>query len=298
MPSGRLDVAGILLIASGLSLVLIGFSLKGNTAGGHAPAWADPGVAGCLIGGLVLLALLVPVERRATIPVLPIALFGNRTYSALLVAGFFFQAAAMPVGVLLPLYFQYVRDYSATVSGLLLLPLMIGMAVSNHLTAAIILRSRRAKPVLLVGAGLLTVGAAAFFIQDTETPMALIVLWLLIAGLGSGPPMGGITIATQNAVQLADMGTATAGSTLTKQLGGAFGLACAQSLLSLYGTGGPTAQAIGSSVAWGGAIGGALALAGLLLMRNIAISAPGGRVPAPTPRDGEQTTQAPDRASA
>jgi hypothetical protein len=51
--------------------------------------------------------------------------------------------------------------------------------------------------------------------------------------------MGGITIATQNSVPQTDMGTATAGSALTKQLGGAVGLACAQTLMSLHSTGGP-----------------------------------------------------------
>ncbi|MFJ9847584.1 MFS transporter [Kitasatospora sp. NPDC101155] len=281
-PSGRLDVEGILLLAAGLSLALTGLSLKGNPTAGHTPSWTDPTVAGCLLGGLALLALLVPVERRAAIPVLPPHLFRHRTYSALLTAGFFFQAAAMPVGVLLPLYFQHVRAHSATTSGLLLLPLMIGMVLSNRLTAAAILRSGHAKPALVTGAGLLIAGTAVFFALNAATPTLLICGWLLIAGLGTGPAMGGITIAAQNSVPPADMGTATAGSALTKQIGGAFGLACAQSLMSHHGAATP-ASAIGSTIAWGGAAAGVFAFAAVFVMRNIPIPTPRGRQAAPAP---------------
>ncbi|MFD8705323.1 MFS transporter [Kitasatospora sp. NPDC059648] len=288
-PSGRLDVAGIALLAAGLSLALTGLSLKGNSAAGHPPSWTDPTVAGCLLSGLALLALLVPVERRAAVPVLPMRLFQRRTYVALLAAGFFFQVAALPAGVFLPLYFQHVRGHSATVSGLLLLPLLIGMTLGNRLTASAVLRSGQAKPALLTGAGLLTLGTSAFFTLDTATPTTWTCVWLLIIGLGTGPAMGGITIATQNCVPHADMGTATAGSALTKQIGGAFGLACGQSLMSHHTT---PAAAIGSTIAWNGAVAGLLALATLLLMRNITIPTPAGRgiepaVRTATPATGE-----------
>ncbi|MFG3256388.1 MFS transporter [Streptomyces sp. NPDC048172] len=291
-PSGRLDVAGILLLAAGLSLTLTGLSLKGNPVGGRLPGWGDPVVAGCLLAGLALLALLVPVERRAEVPVLPPHLFRRRTYAALLSAGFFFQLAALPMGVMMPLYFQYVRGSSATVSGLMLLPLLGGMVLGNRLTAAAVLRSGQARPVLLAGAGLLTAGTGAFFALDESTPLALTCGWLLLAGLGTGPAMGGLTIATQNCVPRADMGSATAGSALTKQVGGAFGLAVAQSLAASHltsitgtsashgeATGGAAAAAapvIGSTVAWTGAVGGVLALAALLLIRDLPVPVPAG----------------------
>lgn len=288
-PSGRLDAAGILLLAAGLSLALTGLSLKGNATAGHAPAWTDPAVMGCLLGGLALLASLVPVERRATVPVLPLRLFRHRTYTALLTAGFFFQVAALPVGIFLPLYFQHIRGHSATASGLLLLPLLIGMTLGNRLTAATVLRSGHVKPVLLTGAGLLTAGTAAFVALRATTPLALTSVLLLLIGLGTGPAMGGLTIATQNSVPRADMGTATAGSALTKQLGGAVGLACAQSLIGHSGTAAPTAPAIGSTIAWSGSAAGLLALGALLLMRDIPIATPGRRPGAPTPASGVAT---------
>ncbi|WBP90810.1 MFS transporter [Kitasatospora cathayae] len=270
-PPGRLDAAGILLLTSGLGLVLTGLSLKGNAADGR---WSDPAVGGCLLGGLALLALLVPVERRAAVPVLPLRLFHNRTYSALLAAGFLLQVAAMPVGILLPLYFQQQRGYSATASGLLLLPLLVGMTVGNRLTAAAVTHGRQVRSVLLTGAALLTAGTGGLLPLGPATPVPLTSVLLLLIGLGTGPAMGGLTIATQSCVRPADMGTATAGSALAKQIGGAFGLACAQSLLA------PSGTAIGPTIAWTGIPAGLLAAGALLLVRDLTIATPNRRVAA------------------
>jgi hypothetical protein len=71
------------------------------------------------------------------------------------------------------------------------------------------------------------------------------------------------------------MGTATAGSALTKQIGGAFGLACAQTLIGHSSAAAPTAPAIGSTIAWSGTVAGLLAVAALLLTRDISVSSPG-----------------------
>ncbi|WP_369201501.1 MFS transporter [Streptomyces sp. PU-14G] len=284
----RLDTAGILLLAAGLSLVLISLSLKGNAAGAHPARWTDVALAGPLLGGLALLALLLPVERRAALPILPLRLFGHRPYGALLTAGFFFQAAALPLSVLLPLYFQHVRGHSATMSGLLLLPFLSGMVLGNRLTAAVILRTGRTKPVLLAGAGLLTLGSGSFLVLDAATPAALTALWLLLAGLGAGPAMGGLTIATQNCVPRPDMGAATAGSALTKQLGGAVGLAVAQTFLSSHGPV-PDATTIGYVVGVMGILGGLLVIAVLLPTRDVTLSAvsPRGRPRVGTRGPGE-----------
>ncbi|MFI6927146.1 MFS transporter [Nonomuraea spiralis] len=267
--TGRLDVAGIALLTAGLSLVLIGLSLKGNTGRG----WTDPAVLGSLLGGLALLVALVPVERRAATPVLPPGLMRRRTYAALLAGGFFFQVAALPAGVLLPLYLQQVRGYSATVSGLLLLPMLAGMTAGNRLTAALVLRSGHTKAALLTGAALITAGTSAFAALGPGTSPFLVGILLLAVGLGTGPAMGGLTIATQNSVPRADMGTATAGSALSKQLGGSFGLACAQSLIGAQATTQVTAAAVGSTVALTGGIAGLLAFAALLLVRETRLTA-------------------------
>ncbi|WP_214416291.1 MFS transporter [Sphaerisporangium fuscum] len=279
-----LDLAGIGLLTGGLSLVLLGLSLKGYDAGAGSPSWGSPAVAVPLAAGLVLLALLVPVERRARVPVLPLHLLARRTYAAVVAAGFFFQVANLPAMVFLPLYFQQVRGYGATASGLLLLPAMVGMAGGNRLTAAVITRTGRARPALLAGAALLTAGTVLFVLLGATTPPAVTAVLLALVGLSLGPAMGGASIVAQYSVPRADVGMAVAGSALTKQIGASVGLACGQSLLAqlLAPAGSGTADsaaAIGTTIAWIGGTGGLLAVAAVLLMRDLPLLA-GDRPPA------------------
>lgn len=282
---GRLDVAGLLLLSAGLSLVLVAFSLRGNAPDGGA-GWADPAVAGSLVAGVALLGALLPVERRAAVPVLPLRLFRRPTYGSLLLAGFFFQLAALPVGVLLPLYFQHVRGQTATVSGLSLLPFLIGSVVGNRLTAAAALRTGRTKPALVTGACLLLGGTAGFLWLDPATGAVPLTCRLLVAGLGSGPAMGGLMIATQNCVPRSDMGAATAGAMLAKQIGGAFGLAVVQTVL---GARGPDAAGIGTAVGGVGAVAGALALVAVAVPRGVRVPSRDERATGPEPAAASRT---------
>ncbi|MFI6628755.1 MFS transporter [Nonomuraea fuscirosea] len=273
--SGRLDVAGIALLTSGLSLVLLGLTLKGH----GERSWSDLTVGAPLLLGAVLLAGLAVAERRAEVPIVPLRLFGHRAYAAIIAAGFFFQAASLPAGVFLVLYLQHVRGYSATASGLLLLPMLGGMVLSNRLTASFILRTARPRPALLLGTALLTAGSLPFLTLNAGTPALLIACCLALVGLGTGPAMGGASIVAQNSVPRTDIGAATAGSMLTKQIGGAVSLACGQSLLGHHLTaGGADAVQVTAGVAtvlgWVGGLGGLLALASVVLMPDLRI---GGR---------------------
>ncbi|MET7397911.1 MFS transporter [Dactylosporangium sp. NPDC005572] len=210
----RLDLAGIALLTGGLTLVLLVLSLQRY--------WL------LLVPAALALLALIPVERRAELPILPPGVLGRRDTAALLSAGFWFQAAALPVGVFLPLYLQNSRHFPATTSALVLLPMLGGMAVANRVTAAVVNGTGRTKPALVAGAALIIAGSAAFATLPPDSPPALLGIAAAAVGLGLGPAMGALTVATLQAVPRADAGLASAASILTKQLGGSVGLAAAQ----------------------------------------------------------------------
>ncbi|MFD1048804.1 hypothetical protein ACFQ1S_26355 [Kibdelosporangium lantanae] len=105
---GRFDIAGVLLLAAGISLVLVAL----NTSAGKT----------MLVAGVALLVVFVLVERRADVPVVPLRLFASRTYSAVTVAGLFFTVATVPTGLFFGLYYQQVRGFSATMSAFTVVP--------------------------------------------------------------------------------------------------------------------------------------------------------------------------------
>jgi MFS family permease len=171
----------------------------------------------------------------------------------------------MPVGLFIGLYFQQVLGHSATVSGLMVLPLMGGMILGNRLTAAIALRTGRVKAVLAAGAVLLAAGSAPLALLDNGIPMWITLVCTGLIGIGVAPSMGGIAVVAQTAVNRRDVGSATAGVNLVKQLGGSAGLAIGQGLLAT--------QAIGRTIAVIGVVGGLLAFAAVMVMDDLELAA-------------------------
>ncbi|MCR6490351.1 MFS transporter [Amycolatopsis sp. OK19-0408] len=253
--TGRFDTAGVLLLTAAISLVLVALGA------GHARA--------LLPVGLALLVAFVVVERRADVPIVPLRLFGSRTFSAVTVAGFLFTAASMPVGLFFGLYFQQVRGFGATAAGLMVIPLMAGMLIGNRLTALVVLRTGHVKGLLAAGA-MLTSAASASLAAIDALPVWLAITCAGLIGLGTAPAMGGIAIAAQMSVERRDTGAATAGLNLLKQLGGSTGLAVGQALLG--------AGSIGTTIAAVGAVGGLLALGAVLAMEDLDVMP--ARVPA------------------
>jgi predicted MFS family arabinose efflux permease len=213
-----------------------------------------------LIGGATVLGVFVAVERKASVPLVPLRLFHSRTYSAVTIAGFLFTVATMPSGLFIGLYFQQVRGFSATASALMVIPLMVGMLVGNRGTAMIVIKTGRVKG-LLAGGAILVAAASASLAELDSLPVWLTVFLAGLIGIGTAPAMGGIAIAAQSSVQRRDVGSATAGLNLIKQLGGSAGLALGQSLLVPMGLGG--------TIAVIGTIGGVSAFAAVLAMDDL-----------------------------
>jgi EmrB/QacA subfamily drug resistance transporter len=294
-PAVRLDLLGTPLLLGGISLLLFGLTQKGRTSDGHSMyGWNHPAVAGCLTAGLVLLVALVFAERRAAVPIIPPSLFHNRNYSAVLAASAFFSVAMFPAVLFMPLYFQQVRGVSASISALLLTPLLIGMVVSNRYSVPLMWRPRGGRIVLAVAAVSLGLGAALVFTVNGHTPVVLICAYLALIGVGIGPSMAGVGLLAQNCVGPSDIGSATATLMLSKTAGHMVGLAISQTVFSYLllrwsGTQGEI-HATGDALTWTvGAVslGGAV-LAGLavLRMREITIRDPRALRPQPTTSPG------------
>ena len=226
-----LDIAGIALLTGAVGLVLVGLSTRSHgDAAGHLPGWVRVDTGGLIVAGLVLLAAFAVVERRAAAPLIPLALVtGRRTAPIMLAAttGIF----GLIVGVfLLPRYFQTARDVSATDSGLLIYPLLIGLLISVNLAGAATMRLLDFRTPILAGAGLAIVGAAGFATFDASTPDWVSLIFMGLIGLGVGPTLSGLQIGIQRTVQPQMIATTMGTLILLRQVGVSIALAAAATL--------------------------------------------------------------------
>jgi len=223
----RIDYAGTVLLALGLSALILM-----TTLGGNSYAWGSPAIVAMGVVGVVCIAALMLVERRAAEPILPPALFRNRVFvvtsAVALVIGFGLFGAL----TYLPLFQQIVRGLSPTASGLQLLPLVGGLLVSSIGSGQIITRSGRYKLFPIAGTLIAAIGLFLLSSLSETTSTGVAALHMLILGLGLGMVMQVLVLAVQNAVPYEMLGVATSGSTLFRSIGGSLGTAVLGAIFS------------------------------------------------------------------
>jgi EmrB/QacA subfamily drug resistance transporter len=225
--SGKIDYLGAVLMVTAFVPLLLALSW-----GGHDYAWLSPVIIGLFAFGLAALAVFVLVERAVWDPILPLAMFRNRTFSTANSALFFFGMNFTSLSIFLPLFMQVGLGAAATRSGLTMLPLLVGMVISSNVVGQIVSRTGRLKPYM-IGAGalvLLGVLLLCFMGPDTST---LGIAWRLgIIGIGLGPSQNLLQLAIQNSAEAHQMGIATASTQFTRQIGQTVGVALFAAILT------------------------------------------------------------------
>jgi EmrB/QacA subfamily drug resistance transporter len=226
------DYAGMVLLTGAIGLLLLGLSGRGMPVPGsdELRAWTDLSTGGAIAGGLALLVAFLFAEQRAAAPLLPLRLLRDRKLAAIMVTGTAASSAMFASVLLLPRYFQEIRHVSATHSGLLIYPLLVGVLLSVNLGAALIVRTQAFRTVLLGGCALVCLGAAGFATFDSHTPGWESSLFMALIGLGVGPTFSGLQIAVQRSVAPRDMGAAMGTLILLRQVGGVVALAAAETI--------------------------------------------------------------------
>jgi EmrB/QacA subfamily drug resistance transporter len=216
----EIDYAGAILLAASLSAIVLFTSLGGNTY-----AWGSPESVTLIVLGVVLLVAFLFAERRAAEPILPLSLFRNRVFSVTSAIGFIIGLSLFGSVTYLPLFLQIVRSKSPTSSGLQLTPMMGGLLVTSILAGQLISRFGRYKPFPVAGTAIVTVGMLLLTRLNIHTTTLQASLYMLVLGLGLGLVMQVLVLAVQNAVDYRNMGVATSGSVLFRQIGGSVGIA-------------------------------------------------------------------------
>ena len=223
----RIDYLGAAVLTSGLSAIVLFTSLGGTTY-----SWNSPLILVLIATGIVMVVLFPVVESRAAEPILPMALFRNRTFVVTSAVGFIIGLALFGSVTYLPLYLQIVKGHSPTESGLLLLPLMAGLLVTSILSGNLISKFGRYRFFPIVGTALMAIGLFLLARLTVTTSVLTASLFMLVMGLGLGMVMQVLVLAVQNAVDYKYLGVATSGSTLFRQIGGSIGVAAFGAIFS------------------------------------------------------------------
>jgi EmrB/QacA subfamily drug resistance transporter len=207
-----------------LSMILLAAFIVLASLGGTDFGWSSGRAIAFAAVIVVALVLFLLREQRAPEPVVPLRLFRDRvirgnigvnlTSGLLLFCGIYF----------VPLYMQEVHRISPTVSGLVLIPVMLGAAIGTMTSGRFVERGSRIKPWPVVGAALSLIGMALLSRLTAHTPTVAVAGFVLFVGLGAGCMMQPSLLAVQNAAGGTDLGTATSAALLFRMLGSTIGV--------------------------------------------------------------------------
>ncbi|MFB7170367.1 DHA2 family efflux MFS transporter permease subunit [Streptomyces sp. NPDC056254] len=214
-----IDYLGTFLIACVATCLVLVASL-GATWG-----WGSTRIIGVAVLGVLLLAAFLLVERKAAEPVLPLGLFRIRTFTLCSAISFVVGFAMFGAMVYLPTFLQIVQGVSPTMSGVHMLPMVIGMLISSTASGQIVSRTGRWKVFPIAGTAVTAIGLLLLHQLHRTSSTWEMSVYFFVFGAGLGLVMQVLVLVVQNAVSYADLGVATSGATFFRSIGAAFGVA-------------------------------------------------------------------------
>ena len=223
--SSPLDFGGALLSMGGL-LALLYAVIEGPNIG-----WLSVETLGLFGVAIALLAGFVVWELRNPHPMLDPRLFRIPAFSVGSMAITLSFFAMFGMFFLLTLYFQFVQGHSPLQSGLRGLP-MAGALILVAPRSAVLVARFGSRPVIVIGLAVLAVGLLTFLAYEPDTDYAFIAISLVLMAVGMGLLMPPATSSIVASVPAAKAGVGSAMNDLTREVGGAVGIAVMGSVLA------------------------------------------------------------------
>ena len=222
-----LDIPGAVLSVSAVTTLVYAII--------EAPArgWTDSLVLAGFGGGAVLAAAFAYREIKTDYPMLNLAFFKNARFSAGAgaIAVGFFALFGMIFG--LTQYLQFVQGYTPLEAGIRLIPIAVGMAIGAGNSHRLVSKMGT-KRVVAMGLLIVAGGLSTLLMWEPDTAFWVIGLTFFVLAFGMGNVMAPSTDSVMGAVPEANAGVASAMNDVTRQVGGAFGVAVIGSVLNTF----------------------------------------------------------------
>ncbi|MFE4710019.1 MULTISPECIES: MDR family MFS transporter [unclassified Paenibacillus] len=223
--------------------------------GGKEYAWDSAMILGLFAAFAVLAAVFLYVETKAAEPIISFALFKKRLYAFSILCALFSGAAFIVASVYIPIFIQGVMGGSATNSGMVLLPMMVGSVVTAS-TGGFLMSKTSYRSLLIPTLALLVVGTGLVATLTPDASRLLVTVYMILIGLGIGASFSVLSTAAIHGLTAQQRGSASATLNFLRSLGMTVGITSFGIIQSHYFTGSLSSMFAGGG--GGGAPAGAL----------------------------------------
>ncbi|CAN5293872.1 MDR family MFS transporter [soil metagenome] len=216
-----IDILGVLLLSAFTTCLIFFTDFGGDSSHGWGAieTWAFG------IGMLVAALLFVLVEAKAKDPIIPLSLFKNPIFVNATAIGLTLGLGMFAAIGFVPTFLQMSSGTSAAASGLLMLPMMVGLIGTSIASGILITRTGKYRIFPIIGTLITGAAMVAMTTLTADTPIWLICVFLFVFGAGLGLIMQVVVLVTQNSVPAAQIGTATSTNNYFREVGASLGVA-------------------------------------------------------------------------
>ncbi len=216
----RLDLLGLALLSPAVALLVFGLSQTGTSGRGRFP----------LAAGAVLLVAFIVHALRTPAPLIDIRLFTHRALATASALNFMSRLSIFGALILIPLYYQQVRGHNALTAGLLLAPQSLGTMLALPYAGKVTDRIG-ARPVVLTGMALTTLGAIAYTQVTSHTRDLVLAAALLVWDIGIAAVVVPVSAAAYQGLPPTMIPSATSAIIMIQTVGASAGAAALATIL-------------------------------------------------------------------
>ncbi|MEK7662821.1 MAG: MDR family MFS transporter, partial [Actinomycetota bacterium] len=199
---------------------------------GRTWGWLSTASISCYLIGIFSAVAFVMIERAmGDDALIPMKMFKSQTFTMATILGVFVGFGMFGAMMTIPLYLQLVKGATPTESGLLMLPMILGLMIASIVSGQVMAKTGSYKWFPRVGTAFMIIGFYLFTQLTWDSPLWFVMIGMFVMGAGLGQLMQTLTVASQNSVGPRDIGVATSSSTFFRTMGGTAGTAILFSVL-------------------------------------------------------------------
>ena len=214
----RIDWGGAFTLVAGIICLMFALELGGNQY-----AWDSAAILGLFAAFAVLLIAFIIIEKFAAEPVISFAMFRQRLFATSSILGLFYGSAFIVATVYIPIYVQGVYGGSATNSGLILMPMMIGTVIGSQ-SGGLLTTKTSFRNIMLLSAVCFVGGIYSLSTLTPDTPRMALNAFMALTGFGVGFSFSVLSLSSIQHFDMRQRGSATSTSTFMRSLGMTLGI--------------------------------------------------------------------------
>ncbi|AJY74427.1 MDR family MFS transporter [Paenibacillus beijingensis] len=218
----RIDWVGAFTLVGAIVCLMFAFEL-----GGQKYAWDSSVIIGLFAGFVVLLAVFLYVETKVSEPIISFAMFRQRLFATSVIASLFYGSTFIVATVYIPIFVQGVFGESASNSGLILMPMMLGVVAGSQVGGVLSTRTSY-RNTMLLSAACFTIGILLLGTLSPDTSRAMVTVYMILSGFGVGFSFSVLNMSAIHHFDMRQRGAATSTTTFIRSLGMTLGI-------SIYG---------------------------------------------------------------